>query len=350
MKIQDFVNAKEISLFIKNLPPEVTIDEALFPSTKQMGMELEQAKGAKQRPVALKMSTFDVAVKPRALKAELNIEKKEMPFFKESVLIKEKDRQQLLLAMAANNQNLVDQILSQVFNNYKVLVEGAKVQRRRMNAQLIQKGEINITTVDGDIVVTYGVPENHKEELKGGATWDNPTANIVGDIERWQGVIVNEGYARPDRMILTAKTFGYICDNTAIIDEIKGKENPIVTRNMVQEYLKNKLNIQVAIVNGVFIAEDGKTMNYYEDDVVSLIPQGTLGRTVFGTTPEEADTMFGASKLDTQIVETGVAITTMLKEDPVTVETKVSQLTLPSFERADECFFATVKPATKSKK
>lgn len=343
MQIQDFINAKQISLFIKNLPPEVTIDEALFPSTKQMGMELEQAKGAKQRPVALRMSTFDVAVKPRALKAELNVEKKEMPFFKESILIKEKDRQQLLLAIAANNQNLVDQILSQVFGNYKALVDGAKVQRRRMKAQLIQKGEINITTDDGDIVVDYGVPENHKETLMGLSTWDNAGADIVGDIERWQEVIVNEGYTKPDRMILTEKTFGYVCKNTAILNDIKGTSNKIVTKADVKAYLNNKLNIQIATVNGVFIAEDGSTMNYYEDDKVSLIPQGTLGRTVFGTTPEEADTMFGTSKLDTQIVETGVAITTMLKEDPVTVETKVSQLTLPSFERADECFFAKVK-------
>ncbi|MGL5714188.1 MAG: major capsid protein [Paraclostridium sp.] len=343
MKINDFINAKQISLYIKNLPVEVTIDEALFPSDKQLGMELEQARGAKQRPVALRMSTFDVAVKPRALKAELNVEKKEMPFFKESVLIKEKDRQQLLLAMSANNQNLVNQLLSQVFNNYKSLVDGAKVQRKRMKAQLMQKGEINVTTTDGDIVVEYGVPDNHKEVLTGNATWDNPTADVVGDIERWQEIIVNEGYAKPDRMLLTDKTFGYICKNEAIIAEIQGRDKPIVTRNMVKEYLKNKIGVQTATVNGIFISESGATMNYYEDDKVTLIPQGTLGRTVFGTTPEEADKMYGTSKLDTQIVETGVAITTMLKEDPVTVETKVSQLTLPSFERADECFFATVK-------
>ena len=51
--------------------------------------------------------------------------------------------------------------------------------------------------------------------------------------------------------------------------------------------------------------------------------------------------MFG-SKLDCEIVRTGIAITTLKKADPVTVQTKVSQLGMPSFERADECFFATV--------
>ena len=73
-----------------------------------------------------------------------------------------------------------------------------------------------------------------------------------------------------------------------------------------------------------------------------MIPEGTLGNSVYGTTPEEADKIYGSGKLDTQIVRTGIAITAMCKEDPVTVETKVSQIGMPSFERIDECFFAKV--------
>lgn len=342
MKLKDFINAKEIALYIKNLPPQITLDKALFPNDKQLGMELEVAKGAKQKPVALRMSTFDVAVKPRTLKADINLEKKEMPFFKESILIKEKDRQQMLLAMKANNQELVNQILNKVFGNYKALVDGAEVQAKRMRAQLLQNGEIKIITDDGDVVVDYGIPDEHKEVLQGTAKWSDPTADIVRDIERWQNALVAEGYAKPNRMLMTQKTFGYVRANTAIQNEIKGLSNVIVTDNLVKDYLKQKLGIEVGILNGVFVAEDGKIMNLYEDNKVTLIPQGALGKTVYGTTPEEADKMFGSSKLDTEIVNTGVAITTMAKEDPVTVETKVSQLVLPSFERADECFFATV--------
>ncbi|SQB33669.1 hypothetical protein [Clostridium cochlearium] len=46
MKLKDFINAKEIALYIKNLPPQITLDKALFPNDKQLGMELEVAKGA----------------------------------------------------------------------------------------------------------------------------------------------------------------------------------------------------------------------------------------------------------------------------------------------------------------
>ncbi|GIM29819.1 phage capsid protein [Clostridium polyendosporum] len=346
MNLQDFISAKEIALYIQNLPPRTTIDQALFPNTKQWGTEIELAKGSKQKPVALRMSTFDVAVKPRALKADLKIDKKELPFFKESVLIKEKDRQLLMMALQANNQNLVEQIVSQVYDNYQSLVDGAGVQATRMRAQLIQKGVINIVTDDGDIVVDYEVPAAHKETLTGEATWNNGGADIVGDIQRWQTALTDEGYAAPSRMLLTKTTFGYISQNTAILNELKARNmgEVIVTTQDIIAYLNRKLGISVGILNGTFIAEDGTTtMNYYEDDYITLIPDGTVGKTVYGTTPEEADKVYGTGKLDTQIVNTGVAITTMLKEDPVTVETKVSQLVLPSFDRADECFFAKVK-------
>ena len=344
MTLEEFINSQEIALYIQNLPPQTTIDKTLFPVTKQLGTEIELAKGSKKKPVALRMSTFDVAVKARALSATLDIKKKDMPFFKESVLIKEKDRQMLMLAMQSNNQNLVEQLTSQVYNNYQNLVDGAEVQMIRMRAQLLQNGEINITTSDGDIVVDYNIPSNHKEVLTGTATWDNPAADIVGDLIRWSKVLTDDGYGKPVRILFTDKVLGYIKGNTAIKNELMARNlgAVIVTDTDIINYLNTKLNLSVGLLNGTFIEEDGTTKSYYDDIKVTLIPDGSLGNTVYGTTPEEADKIYGTGKLDTSIVNTGVAITTKVQEDPVTVETKVSQLGIPSFDRADECFFATV--------
>lgn len=344
MKLQDFINAKEIALYIKELPPEDSLDRTLFPSDKQYGMEIELAKGSKQRPVVLKQSTFDVAVRPRVLSASIDIEKREMPFFKESILVREADRQKLMLAMAANQENIVNQILGHVYNNYKNLVDGAEVQMKRMRASLIQNGTINIASDSGDIIVDYNIPVNHKETISTASKkWNVATADITGDIVRWQKVFTNEGYAKPTLLIMTDTLFGYVCLNTAIINDIKGlNTNYAVTQADVKNHILQKYGVSIAIVNGVFVNEVGSTVPYYEDNKVTFIPAGALGKTVYGTTPEEADSIFGSNKLDTQIVNGGVAITTMAKEDPVTVETKVSQLGMPSFEKADECFFATV--------
>ena len=42
------------------------------------------------------------------------------------------------------------------------------------------------------------------------------------------------------------------------------------------------------------------------------------------------------STANVAITDTGVAVTTMKREDPVNVETKVTMICLPSFEMADQ--------------
>lgn len=344
MDWRDMISAKEISTYIQALPPEMLIGESLFPRKKQLGMDLKYIRGSKKRPVVLRQSQFDVAAKIRALKADISEKTKRMPFFKESVIINEEDRQQLLLAMAAQNNDLVDMITSQIFDNYTSLVEGGDIQMERMRSQLLTDGTINITSDDGDITFDFGVPTNHKEVLTGTAVWSNPDADIVGDLQRYKQVLINEGYPELTRMIMTNKTFSYIMLNKAIKLDIDKDGRVILTTDMVKNYLKNKLNLSVAIVSGVYLLEDGTEHAYFPDDKVTMIPDGVLGQTYYGTTPEEADKMFnqGGGSLDCSIVRTGIAITTMKIEDPVTVQTKISQLGMPSFERAEECFFATV--------
>ncbi|UDN56934.1 major capsid protein [Clostridioides sp. ES-S-0010-02] len=344
MELKNFINSKEIALYIKNLPPQTTIDEALFPITKQLSTEIEIAKGSKKKPVALRMSTFNSVAKVRALKADVSIEKKEMPFFKEAIGIDENDRRQLIIYQTANNQNLVESLIKTVFENYANLVDGAGVQMTRMRAQLMQKGEIELITKDGDVVVDYDIPANHKEVLTGSAMWSDPKADVVGDIKRWQKVFVDKGSEKPTRMLLTEKTFGYITQNEAITKDLKTRSfgDIILTDDDYISFLKKKLDLEIGLLNGTFLNEEEKTMSYYEDNLVSLIPKGAIGKTIFGTTPEEFDSQYGSGKLDTQVVKTGIAITTMVKEDPVAVDTKVSMVGIPSFERADDCFFATV--------
>lgn len=337
----DFINAKEIATYIRNLKPELLIGEALFPRKKQLGMELKYIKGAKQKPVVLRQSAFDVASRIRALKAQVDEITKQMPFFKESVLINEKDRQDMLMAMQAKNQMVINMILSKIFDNYKDLADGGDMQMERMRMQLISEGIINIISEDGDIQFDFGVPDEHKEVLAGDARWSNPDADIVGDIMRWKQKIRDDGYNVPTRMVITSKTFGYIMINKAIKFDIDKDGRVILTDAIMKNYLKNKLGISVAIVSGTYKLEDGSLVQYYPDNKITMLPEGSLGSTYYGTTPEEADKLFGGD-LKCQIVRTGVAITTMRLEDPVTVQTKVSQLGMPSFERADECFFANV--------
>lgn len=343
MDWRDIINVGEIATYITELAPEVTIGEALFPRKKQLGMELKYIKGAKKRPVVLKQSTFDVAVKVRALKAQVDEITKQMPFFKESVIINESDRQQLLLAQAAENKQILDLIITKIFDNYAELVDGGDMQMERMRMQLLaDAGVISISSDDGDIEFDFGVPTGHKETLTGTAVWsDIENSNPIIDIIRWVRLMKTEGYV-VNRAVLDTNTFNYLTANKNIIKSaFPLNPNYIASDNEIKQFIQDKTGVTLAVVSGYYKLEDGTEAEYFPSGKFTLIPTGTLGNTYYGTTPEEADKMYGQST-NVEVVRTGIAIMTMKKDDPVTVQTKVSQLGMPSFERADECFFATV--------
>lgn len=348
--LKKFLNSKDIALYINKLPKEKTLDEALFPDEKQLGLEIEQAEGSDTKVKVLKVSQFDVSAKKRALSAKIDVNKYEMPFFKESIGINEKQRREIIQAQQSANQNLIEFLISKVFDNYANLVDGAACQMKRMRAQVIQNGAINITTDDGDIIVDYGIPANHKEVLLESAKWNNPAADIIGDILRWQSIFTSEGKTKPTRLIMTERTFNStIVINTAIkrdlsnrIVDVTEQESLIITQNEFLTYLKNRFGISVAFVNGTFINEADQEVNYYEDGKISFIQEGTLGKSTYSYTPEEYDKAFGTSKLDTSVVGVGTAITTMVNEDPVTVDTKVSMIGMPKLNNVKGIFLATV--------
>lgn len=95
--------------------------------------------------------------------------------------------------------------------------------------------------------------------------------------------------------------------------------------------------IKVILKDGMFVGDDGESRKYFPDGFATLVPNGNLGYTVFGTTPEQSDLLGGeATDANVSIVETGIAITTTKTTDPVNVQTKVSMIALPSFERLEE--------------
>ncbi|MDU1116446.1 MAG: major capsid protein [Clostridium butyricum] len=350
MNLQDFINSQNIALYMKELPVEPTLEKSLFPPKKVLGTKLENAKGAKKKPIALRQSTFDVAAKMRSLSAEITVQSTEIPFFKESTGIDETTRRELISAMGCNNENLVKAISDQIFDGQVNLVKGSDIIPKAMAAQVVQNGVINYSSDanDGGVVVDYGVPSNHKVTLTSTDKWTNPSADIVGDVKKWQKVLTNENYPKPTTLMLTETTFdNTFLVNTAIKGHLNGNvmnQNRILSQKDYLQFAKEVMGITVVFLDDstYYPYEGASAVQYYENNKVTLMSGTTLGNTVYGVTPEEFDKTHGSGKLDTTIVGTGTAITTMVKEDPVTVDTKVSVMPIVSFDRADEVFFATV--------
>jgi len=347
--IFDLVNAKEIATFwtaaAENRIPY--LGATLFPARKQLGLDLSWIKGHQGLPVALKPSAFDAKASVRDRIGVKKVET-EMPFFRESMRIGEKDRQEINKLLAASNRATLEPIMNRIFDDAANLIDGAEVQAERMRMQLLSTGKIKITTEDRvSYDYDYRMPSTHKITITDAdRKWSSvETANPIRDIQEWQDKVEEDTGIRPTRAICTRKTWNYLLNNKAIKLDMNpvGGQNIIMTDRMLQQYLSTKLGISVAVYNKKYQLEvGGPAYLFFPDDVFTLIPEGTLGNTYYGTTPEESDLMAGNTDAQVRIVNTGVAVMTYKEPHPVNVVTVVSAIMLPSFETIDSIFIATV--------
>lgn len=349
--IMDLVSAKALTTYwqetVSNRIPY--LGEGLFPAKKKMGLDLAWIKGYKGLPVALKPSHFDTKATVRDRIGVKKIET-EMPFFREAMTIKERDRQELLRFRENDPQNLYSTIISDIFDDRAQLIEGALIQGERMRMQLLTTGGISIVANNVDYTYNYDVDgewkRNNYLEMSGTSVWsDTEHATPLEDIRAMQQKIVDLTGVKPTRAIMTQKTWNYLLQNKSIRIALNPLANGLnlVRDAELKSLLLSEVGLSVAIYDKKFKAEDGSTHNFYPDGYVTLLPNAPVGNTYYGTTPEEADLQSMNFNGDVSIVETGIAVTTINIPHPVNKETIVSEIVLPSFERMNEV--ATMKVA-----
>nr|DAZ75901.1 MAG TPA: Major capsid protein [Caudoviricetes sp.] len=335
--IYDLVTAADVVAYWteKNQNAQPLLGATLFPVKKRLGTKLEWVKGANNQPVALRPSSFDAKAIRRDRKG---IEKvsTEMPFFKESMYVDEKMRQDLNNMIANNNQAVADQILINIYDDESSLIDSSEIALERMRMELLTTGQIVISGNGQSYTYNYGL-DTATQKVTVIKAWSDPTADIIGDIID----IVEKAKARGitiTRAVCNSTTAKYFRTNTAIKNAVYVFANgtvPVTTARAI-EYIKNETGVTFYAYDNVYVDEAGTTHKYVSDNTVTFLPDGDLGFTNLGTTPEESDLMNSVNTADVSIVNQGVAVTTSKIVDPVNVETKVSMIGLPSFEMADK--------------
>nr|DAR66892.1 MAG TPA: Major capsid protein [Caudoviricetes sp.] len=343
MTIFDIITSTEIASYWELMTQDRApyLGEELFPNEKKLGLKLDWLKGSSGLPIVLKASAFDVKAVPRP---RIGFEKlsAQMPFFKESKYIDEELRQQLNMIIETGNQAYIDTISNRIFADETELLEGAAAQRERMRMMMLTTGVISMKSNGQVYEYDYRIPEGHKKTVT--KSWSDQTATIMDDIRKAQDIIREDTGVELTRAVTTSKVIGYMRNNTeikksiAILTDGQG----FISDSKVVSYIKDELDITIAVYDKKYKDEDGNTQNYVPEDTFTLIPDGTLGNTWFGTTPEESD-LLTSGVANVSIVDTGVAITTVTETDPVNVNTKVTMICLPDFPTADQVFIYDVK-------
>jgi len=308
MNIRDAYNSKAIALVQTEVASNkiAYLGAGLFPAKKKMGLDLKWIKTSKGLPVSLAPSNFD-AVSTLRSREGFKITKTEMAFFRESMLIKEADEQEIMRVKDSTDPYAAD-VLSRIFDDANTLIDGANVVPERMIMQLL-------APTDGSPKISI-------------------QANGVLD------AVEAETGERPSIMIVSRKTMDYLKQNAKIKSAILAQNvtaNVFMTDNRVKEIFSSELGISIIVYSKQYKKEDGTAAKFYPDGFATLIPSGALGNTWYGTTPEER-TLMGSGEADVSIVNTGVAVAVTTTNDPVHTKTTASEIVLPSYERMDSTY------------
>lgn len=335
--IYDLVTAANVvaywlELNINNQP---MLGETLFPSKRVVGIKLDWIKGANKQPVALRLAAYDTKAIRRDRRGIEEYTTK-MPFFKESKYIDEDMRQKLNTLIGNNsNKELINQIIREIFNDEIELITAASISLERMRMEALTNGTITLAENGQAYEYDFGIPADQK--ITATTSWSDPTADIITEVNDIKDSMKAKGVTLT-KAVCNSSVIKALRKNNTIKNQIyvlAGGSISSVSEARVLSYLQEETGIVFYAYDNVYVDEAGVEHKYIPNDTVVFLPDGALGSTAMGTTPEESDLM-ASGIADVRIVNNGMAVTGYKTVDPVNVEMKVSMVALPSFERANE--------------
>lgn len=350
MRLSEVFNADAIALNYTNAASNAIpyFGAGLFPAQKKAGLDLKWIKGHNGLPVSLAPSAFDAKSKFRD-RVGISINETQMAFFRESMLVKEADEQEIMRVQDANDP-YATQVLNNIFNDTQTLIDGANVVPERMIMQLLAplNGSMGIAIKANGVDYTYNYDpdgswkkEHYKKITTAVNKWSAAdTCDPVKDIEDALDAQEQATGNRPAVLLMSKPTFNLIKNSKKVQSGVLAQNttaNVNYTTAKVKAYIEEELNISIVIYNKQYKDESGTAKKFYPDNIIMMLPSGTLGNTWYGTTPEER-TLATKADASVSIVNTGVAVAVTITDDPVNTKTTASEIVLPSFERANECY------------
>lgn len=326
------------------------LGRSFFGTNKKMGLDLKFIKGAKGLPVSLKASYFD-ALAPLRNPIGFSEISNEMPFFRESYMVTEREEQEYMRCVDSNNDAHALQVLTEIMKKPLDLVQGADVVPERMIWQLLAPADgipRIVVTVDGgetyaiDYTADEGAAYKAKNfvELKGTNLWSAAdTATPIQDLVDAQDQHEENYGEKLTRFVMNKATWRMLVKAKDTRMQVLGVEaanaGKMLKDSDVKAYLLDNYGIEIYVYNKMYVAEDGTTQKFLADGVVSAIAGhvNQLGTVWYGTTPEERSGDEAAGSLS--IVNTGVSVYTYQTPHPVNTHCVVSEIVLPSYECMD---------------
>lgn len=354
MLINQVIDSKSIALAAtENASNAIPyLGTAFFPDEKKAGLDLSWIKTHKGLPVTLAPSNFDALPVIRAREG-LKKEKTQMAFFRESMIIKEEDVQEIDRINDANDPYLASAIRS-IYDDTNNLVSGAEVvpERMRMSLLATTNGHPVIGIESDGVSYAYDYDPsgdyatNHYVKMTSSTDkWTDTTHSTpIDDLNAARKALEKIG-RKPRYALMTSTTFGYLMQNAQVKSAILAQNstaNVYMTDALVIDAVKNLTQLTILVYDKMYIDDAGNETKFYPDGKVTLLPEGPVGKTWFGTTPEER-TARQVANVDVTIYGKGIAVAVKTEYGPPALTTTTaSEIVLPSYEDMDSTYVLEV--------
>lgn len=347
IKINEVYDSAAIAVHVKNDKSNAIpyLGQAFWPNERRASIELKWIKTANGLPVSLAPSNFDAKATIRARKG-FGINKEEMAFFRESMVISEHDRIELA-KLSDCTSPFVKDVVANIFNDTKTLVDGADVVPERMRMQLLfpETGGPSIYIAADGVVYQYNYDTdgkwaaNNRKTLSGPKLWANTkTAQPLEDIRQ-----IIENADEPIKYLVMSQAelnLFMACDSVkeALLAQ-NTTAHVMMTADVAKKIISNTFpGVEVLVYKKKYKDEARNTHAFVPDGFVAFVPEGKLGNTWFGMTPEELAQM-EARDVDITILPSGVAVAVQTTYDTtMQTTTTVAETLLPSYERMDSVY------------
>ena len=298
MLINEVLNSKSIALTTteeaSNQIPYLGLN--WFPERKKQGLDLSWIKTHKGLPVSLAPSNFDTIPTLRAREG-LSKEKTQMAFFREGMEVGEEEMLEIE-RISSTDDPYLKSALSSVYDDTNNLVSGAEVvpERMRMSLLATEAGHPVITIESDGVQYAYdydkdgSYAKDHYAKLEDTSMWsDTVNSKPLTDLNNARKKLQKKGKIAK-YVLMNTNTFQYLLENAQIRNSILAQNLTAtieVDDDTVNSVVQKRTKLTIVLYDKMYMDEAKKEHYFYPDNKVTLLPEGKLGSTWFGTTPDE---------------------------------------------------------------
>ena len=235
-------------------------------------------------------------------------------------------------------------------------MSGAEVvpERMRMSLLATTEGHPSIGIESDGVKYEYDYDPNgeyaakHYLKLEGTSDWsDTENSKPLTDLNNARKALAKLGKIA-SYVLMNSNTFEYLLNNKQVKNAILAQNltaNIEMTEENVVSIVRSRTKLSIVLYDKMYMDENKNDQYFYPDNKVTLLPAGALGKTWFGTTPEER-TASQVADVDVSMYGVGIAIAKKVEYGPPAVTSvTASEIVLPSYENMDSTF--VIKVSTK---